>query len=248
MNKFVYFLGLFLVAAFQLRALEISSFIQEHEMIGTVATDLSNNIGDHMERHLDSFIEMVSGKVVDKLETHLEKDGVAEKMMIMLQNNAELFDAHHYKGENIALIQTLFFNKLKNKFVNSKFGKKLKSLGVAAKKKLSSLYHAHKDKIKHFFSLMLKGLIIPRFVKFVRKNIGKWKSATLEAVNKMKSNVRKIAVPMVEKFYAHVGEKLDDIALKNDIDISEDEVINKIVKDEKDIEKLEKEEKKVLRE
>lgn len=226
--------------------MEISSLIQEHNMIGAFGADLSNTVGDHVEHHIDSFIEMVSGKVVDKLENHLEKDGVAEKMLVMLQNNAELFDVNHYKGQNIALIQTLFFKKLKDKFINSKFGQKVKSLGLAAKKKLSSLYHAHKDKIKHFFTLMLKGLIIPRFVKFVRKNINKWKEATLLSMKNMKANVKKVAVPMVEKFYSHVSEKLDDLALKNDVHIPEDEVIDRIETDEKEIEKIQKEEQKIL--
>lgn len=243
MNKFLYWLGFIVVAVLHLRAMELGSLsAAQNDKIRLAGANFTDTLGTSVEHHIDSFIEMVSGKVVDKLEGHIHKEGIADKMMILLENNAELFDAHHYKGQNLALIQTKFFNKLKEKFVNSKFGQKIRSLGVAAKKKLTHLYHLHKDKIKHFFQLMLKGIVLPHFIKFVRKNMSKWKNSIVDTIKKMRGDVKKVALPIVDRLYVNMVEKLDDLAMKHSVNVPEEEVMENIQKDERDIAKLEKEE------
>lgn len=243
MNKFLYWFSFIVVAVLHLRAMELGSLsAAQNETIRLAGAELSNSLGSNVEHHINSFVEMVSGKVVNKLEDHIHKDNVADKMLMLLENNAELFDTHQYKGQNLALIQTRFFKKLKEKFLNSKFGNKIRSLGIAAKKKLTHLYHIHKDKIKHFFQLMLKGIIVPIFVKFTRKNLAKWKKNIVEAIKKTKGDVKKVALPIVDRLYVNVAEKLDDLAHKHSINIPEGKVLQEIAKDEKDIEKLEKDE------
>lgn len=243
MNKFLYWLGFIVVAVLHLRAMELGSLsAAQDETIRLAGAEISNSLGSNVENHINSFIEMVSGKIVDKLEDHIHKDNVADKMLVLLENNAELFDTHQYKGQNLAMIQTRFFKKLKEKFLNSKFGSKIRNLGIAAKKKLTHLYHLHKDKIKHFFQLMLKGIIVPLFVKFTRKNLATWKKNIVEAIKKTKGDVKKVALPIVDKLYINVAHKLDNLAEKHAVHMPEGKLMEQIQKDERDIEKLEKDE------
>lgn len=248
MNNFLYFLGFFLAAAIHLmNAVEIGTMSLADLNLGNkLGSDISHQLANHVENHMNMFLENVSEKVVNKLEDHLDRDDVAHKMLVLLEDDAQIFDLDHYQSHNPQFLQVAFFKNLRERFNNSNFMKKFKHLKTVSKKKLLNLYKNHKNKIKHFFHLMLKALIIPRFVRFVKKNIGTWKANTLKALKKVKGDVRTIAQPIIERLYLHVEEKIDDLAIKNNVEISENEAIEKIAKDEKEIEQLEKEENAII--
>ncbi|ETW58453.1 hypothetical protein PFMC_05553 [Plasmodium falciparum CAMP/Malaysia] len=167
--------------------------------------------------------------------------------MILLEDDADIFDASAYEGKNLALIQTEFIRKLKDKFKNSKFGEKLKKLGSKAKEKLLSLYYKHKGKLRHFFSILLKSLVIPIAVQFIRKNLNKWKQRTLEATQKLDEQSKNIAQPIINRLYNSFEDKIEEYSQENKINV-EDELnaLGQLDKDKQDIQKLEEQEKALL--
>ncbi|KOB63451.1 hypothetical protein PFHG_05236 [Plasmodium falciparum HB3] len=247
MNKFTYCITLLIALVLPIRSIQLHSVNYAPLNYIEIGDTLSNKVGELWHSHLNSFIDIVSTKVVNKLEDDLSNGNNLEKFMILLEDDADIFDASAYEGKNLALIQTEFIRKLKDKFKNSKFGKKLKKLGSKAKEKLLSLYQKHKGKLRHFFSILLKSLVIPIAVQFIRKNLNKWKQRTLEATQKLDEQSKNIAQPIINRLYNSFEDKIEEYSQENKINV-EDELnaLGQLDKDKQDIQKLEEQEKALL--
>ncbi|CRG94685.1 conserved Plasmodium protein, unknown function [Plasmodium gallinaceum] len=248
MKLYIYYFGLFLTLALHLKAIQLHSVSYTPSAYIEIGDKISHRVGELWNNQFESFIDLVSKKIVDKLENNVSNDKISDKMMILLQNDAEIFDSHHYKDHNMALIQTIFFRKLKEKFNNSNFGKKIRELGSRAKSKIKSLYQKHKSKLQHFFNILMRSLVLPIAIKYIRKNIKKWKQKTLDATNKLDEDSKKIATPIINRLYENFGSKIDQYAEANSIDFEDEmQALDELAKDKKEIDALEKEEKAILK-
>ncbi|KNG78758.1 hypothetical protein PFMG_04901 [Plasmodium falciparum IGH-CR14] len=244
MNKFTYCITLLIALVLPIRSIQLHSVNYAPLNYIEIGDTLSNKVGELWHSHLNSFIDIVSTKVVNKLEDDLSNGNNLEKFMILLETS---FDASAYEGKNLALIQTEFIRKLKDKFKNSKFGKKLKKLGSKAKEKLLSLYYKHKGKLRHFFSILLKSLVIPIAVQFIRKNLNKWKQRTLEATQKLDEQSKNIAQPIINRLYNSFEDKIEEYSQENKINVDDElNALGQLDKDKQDIQKLEEQEKALL--
>ncbi|CRH01436.1 gamete egress and sporozoite traversal protein, putative [Plasmodium relictum] len=248
MKTFMYYFGLLLTLALHLRAIQLHSMSYMPSTYIEIGDKISSRVGELWDNQFESFLDLVSKKIVDKLGNNISNDKISNNMMILLQNDAEIFDPHHYKDHNIALIQTIFFRKLKEKFNNSKFGKKVKELGARAKKKIVDLYHKHKGKLQHFFKILMRSLVLPIAIQYIRRNIKKWREKTLEATEKLDPDSKKIATPIIDRLYTTFGNKVDQYAEENSINFEDEmQALDELAKDKKEIDILEKEEKAILK-
>ncbi|SCP05793.1 gamete egress and sporozoite traversal protein, putative [Plasmodium ovale] len=249
MKTFVYYIGLLLALALQLKAIQLNSVSYAPSAHIELGDKVSNKIGVAWKNHLDSFIDVVSTKIVDKIEEDIENDKGSHNMLILLENDAELFDTESYKGQSMAFIQNEFIKKLREKFNNSKFGKNVKTFGSKLKGKLTDLYKKHKHKVKHFLKAMLSTLVIPMAIRFIRKNLKKWKARTLEATNKLDEKAKSVAEPIITAMYDQFRDKLDEYSQKNEAAPGGELSALKDLEEEKEeIDDIEKEEKKLLQE
>ncbi|KMZ85256.1 hypothetical protein PVBG_01655 [Plasmodium vivax Brazil I] len=247
MKSFVCYVGLIVALAMQLRAIQLNTNSLNPVSYVELGNHLSNKVGALWKSQLDSFVDVVSTRIVDRLENDISSSEGAENMMILLENDAELFDTAAYKGHNMSLIEDEFIKKLKEKFHNSKFGKGLKKLGSKVKAKLSDLYKKHKHKLKHFLKVMITGLVIPLAVKFIRKHLNLWRKKTLEATKKLDDDARSVANPVIIALYDQFQQKLEEYAAENQLNADKEmSVMDQLQSEKKSIENIEKQEKQIL--
>ncbi|GAB68095.1 hypothetical protein PCYB_126600 [Plasmodium cynomolgi strain B] len=248
MKSFVCYVGLIVALALQLRAIQLNSNSLNPVSYVELGNHLSNKVGAQWKSHLDSFVDVVSTRIVDRLENDISNGAGAENMMILLENNAELFDTASYKGHNIALIEDEFIKKLKEKFHASKFGKGLKKFGAKVKSKLSDLYKKHKHKLKHFLKVMITGLVIPLAVKFIRKHLSLWRKKTLEVTKRLDEDARSVANPVINALYDQFSQKLEEYAAENELNANQEmKIMDQLQSEKKSIENIEKQEKKIMK-
>ncbi|CAD2111225.1 gamete egress and sporozoite traversal protein, putative [Plasmodium vinckei] len=222
----------------------LSSNIPSYVEIGD---NVSNQISEAWKSHVDSFIDVVSEKIVDKFEKDIEEDNVPYNLLALLENDAEIFDIDKYEGKDLAFIQDAFIRKLREKFNNSKFGQKAKKFGSHIKQKLTNLYKKHKDKIKHFLKIMLSSLVIPIAFNYIKKHLNSWKKKTLEATNKLNDDAKSVATPIITAIYDKFGERIDNYVKDNSIDIVKElDVLTELQKEKKEIDQIEKQEKEII--
>ncbi|EUD69436.1 hypothetical protein C922_00299 [Plasmodium inui San Antonio 1] len=247
MKSFVCYVGLIVALALQLRAIQLKSNTLNPISYVELGNQLSNKVGTLWKNQLDSFIDVVSTKIVDKLEKDIPSGAAAENMMILLENDAELFDTAAYKGHNMALIEDQFIRKLRERFHNSKFGKGLKKLSSKVKTKLTDLYKQHKDKVKKFLKHLMTALVIPMAVKFIQKHLNSWKQKTLQATEKLDPEARKVARPVINELYQQFQDKLEDYAENNKLNGGQEKnVLDKLQAEKKEIQDIENKEQKLL--
>ncbi|CDU19785.1 hypothetical protein YYC_05671 [Plasmodium yoelii 17X] len=229
------------------RAITLNSLGAKPSSYLEIGDNVSNQISEAWKNHVDSFIDVVSEKIVDKFEKDIENDNVPHSLLALLENDAEIFDINTYEGKDMAFIQDAFIRKLRERFNNSKFGQHTKKLGSKIKQKLTSLYKKHKDKIKHFLKIMLSSLVIPIAFNYIKKHLNTWKNKTLEATNKLDEDARSVATPIITAIYDKFGEKIDNYVKDNHLDIGKElNVLTDLQKEQKEIDQIEKEEKKIM--
>ncbi|KEG04555.1 gamete egress and sporozoite traversal protein, putative [Plasmodium vinckei vinckei] len=212
-----------------------------------IGDNVSNQISEAWKSHVDSFIEVVSEKIVDKFEKDIENDNVPYNLLALLENDAEIFDIDKYERQDLAFVQDAFIRKLREKFNNSKFGQKVKKFGSHIKQKLTNLYKKHKEKIKHFLKIMLSSLVIPIAFNYIKRHLNAWKKKTLEATNKLNDETKSVATPIITAIYDKFGERIDSYVKENSIDISKElDVLTDLQKEKKEIEKIEQQEKQLV--
>ncbi|CAA9989659.1 gamete egress and sporozoite traversal protein, putative [Plasmodium knowlesi strain H] len=247
MKSFVCYVGLIVALALQLRAIQLNSNNLHPVSYVELGNQLSNKVGTLWKNKLDSFVDVVSTRIVDRLENDISSNAGAENMMVLLENNAELFDTAAYKGHNMALIEDEFIRKLKDRFNASKFGKGLKNLGSKIKTKLSDLYKKHKHKLKHFLKVMMTGLVIPLAIKFIRKHLSVWRKKTLEATKNLDEDSRSVANPVINALYDQFSQKLEEYASEHEMNNDKQmNILDQLQMEKKNIENIEKQEKKLL--
>lgn len=242
MNKFTYILGFFLFATLHLSALRINS-VNRLAKFDVVGDRIADKLCERWGNEYSSFLDTVTDKVYTKFENHLSNPAVAEKMMVLLENDAELLNPHHYNHHNLALIQSMFFKKLGEKIRNSSLVKGLKKLGSKIASKLKDLYKAHGHKLKEMFKIMVKGFAIPLAIKFARANMHKWKHVLLKMTHQMKKSSREMLVKVIDKMFTKFESKLDKLAVKYNIDPKQEaKAAEALISTEKEVAKIEKEE------
>ncbi|GAW82597.1 gamete egress and sporozoite traversal protein [Plasmodium gonderi] len=247
MKSFVYYTGLLISLALQLRAIQLNSNNMHPISYVELGDRISNKVGALWKSQLDSFVDVVSTRIVDKLENDISNSDGAENMLILLENNAEIFDTATYNGHNMALIEDEFINKLKEKFHGSNFGKGVKKLGSKLKGKLTDLYKKHKDKLKHFLKVMITGLVIPMAIKFIRKHLTLWRKKTLDVTKKLDEDARNVATPVINALYDQFEQKLQEYAEENQLNSDKEmNIMDQLQSEKKSIENIEKQEKKIL--
>ncbi|ANQ09594.1 Uncharacterized protein PCOAH_00046280 [Plasmodium coatneyi] len=247
MKSFVCYIGLIVALALQLRAIQLNSNSLHPVSYVELGNQLSNKVGTLWKNQLDSFVDIVSTRIVDRLENDISSGAGAENMMVLLENDAELFDTAAYKGHNMALIEDEFIRKLKDRFHASKFGKGLKKLGSKIKTKLSDLYQKHKHKLKHFLKVMMTGLVIPLAIKFIRKHLSLWRKKTLEVTKNLDDDARSVATPVINALYDQFSQKLEEYASEHELNGDKElSIMDQLQSEKKSIENIEKQEKKLL--
>ncbi|KAI4836789.1 hypothetical protein MKS88_004593 [Plasmodium brasilianum] len=244
MKTFVCYIGLLITLALRLRATQFNSASHNPSSYIELGDRISNKVGATWKNQLDSFVDVVSTKIVDKLENEISNGNGLDNMMVLLENEAEIFDTDAYTGHNMALIQTEFIKKLKEKFNKSKFGNHLKKFGKHLKDKMKVLYLKHKDKLKKFLKVMIVGLVIPLAIKFIKKNLKIWEQRTLEATKKLDPDTRSVTTPIIQALYSKFEEKIDDYAAEHEISVDKElNVIQELEREKQDIENIENQEK-----
>lgn len=242
MKTFTCIFGFFLFAVLHISALRINSANRLAKF--DVAGDrIAEKLCERWGNEYSSFLDTVTDKVYTKFENHLSNPAIAEKMMVLLENDADLLSPHHYKDHHLALIQSMFFKKFREKLSNSALVRGLKHLGSKLVSKLKDLYKAHGQKLKDMFKIMVKGFAIPLAIKFAKANMEKWKHALLKMTHHMKKNSKEMLVRVIEKMFTKFEEKLNKLSVKYNIDSKKEmEAAEALISTEKEVKKIEKQE------
>ncbi|SCM04081.1 gamete egress and sporozoite traversal protein, putative [Plasmodium chabaudi chabaudi] len=247
MRVLLCYASILFASVLQSRAIKLNNLTPTTPSYLEIGNTVSNQISEAWRSHVDSFIDVVSEKIVDKFEKDIENDNVPYNLLALLEDDAEIFDIEQYEGKDLAFIQDAFIRKLREKFNNSKFGQKAKKLGSQIKQKLTSLYKKHKDKIKHFLKIMLSSLVIPIAFNYIKKHLNAWKKKTLEATDKLNEDTKSVATPIITAIYDKFGEKIDSYVKDHHMDITKElDVLTDLQKEKKEIEKIEKQEKEII--
>lgn len=249
MKSFIYYISAIILLFSQVRAIQLNSVSSYPLAYVEIADNISNAVATQWQNHLDSFVDLVSTKIVDNIgrEIAMDDTGKYEHLVVLLENDAELFDLDSYEAGDISFIQDQFISKLKEKFNKSKFGQHLKKLGSKLKSKLQELYLKHKDKLKKFFKVMLTTLVIPVAIKFIKKHLKQWRTKTIDATKNLDKDTLAITLPVINSIYDKFGEQIDKYAEQNNISVQQEiNAIKELEKDKHDIEELEEQENVIL--
>ncbi|ETW27173.1 hypothetical protein PFFCH_05351 [Plasmodium falciparum FCH/4] len=85
MNKFTYCITLLIALVLPIRSIQLHSVNYAPLNYIEIGDTLSNKVGELWHSHLNSFIDIVSTKVVNKLEDDLSNGNNLEKFMILLE-------------------------------------------------------------------------------------------------------------------------------------------------------------------
>ncbi|XP_023056012.1 uncharacterized protein LOC111533478 [Piliocolobus tephrosceles] len=249
MKSFICYVTTLILLIFQTRAIQLNSVSSFPNSYVEIADKVSTSVSTEWINHLDSFIDLVSTKIVDNIENEISNtnNDKLTHLVALLENDADLFDVDSYQNKDLSFIENEFFSKLKEKFNNSKFGQHIKKLKANAKEKLKELYAKHKDKLKRFFKIMLTTLVIPVAIKYIKKHLNQWRQKTLDATKKLDPDTKKITVPVITAIYDKFGEQIDKYAEKNGVNFEkENEGLKELLQDKQDIEKIERQEAQLL--